>query len=147
MSYVTRKHLSDFTQKLLENDKKIRYELKEEISKLPSNNVKVDNDTITMNDEGVISSKQYTLPTASDTELGGVKIDGTTITIDDDGVISASTESVDVATTDAAGVVKPADASSPMSYTINSLTVSVNGVQKDIVAYGSLLSNSNMTIE
>ena len=43
--------------------------------------------------------------------------------------------------------VKPAKTSSPMSYTINSLTVSVNGVQKDIVAYGSLLSEAKMTIE
>lgn len=43
--------------------------------------------------------------------------------------------------------VKPTDSSAPMSYTINSLTVAVNGVQKDIVAYGSLLSNAKMTIE
>ena len=43
--------------------------------------------------------------------------------------------------------VKPANKTAPMSYTINSLTVSVNGVQKDILAYGSLLSKSNMTIE
>ena len=43
--------------------------------------------------------------------------------------------------------VKPANTSAPMSYTINSLTVSVNGVQKDIVAYGPLLSKENMTIK
>ena len=43
--------------------------------------------------------------------------------------------------------IKPVDTSVPLSYTINSLTVSVNGVQKDIVAYGSLLSKSNMIIE
>ena len=43
--------------------------------------------------------------------------------------------------------IRPGNTSSPMSYTINSLTVSVNGVQKDIVAYGSLISKSNMTIE
>ena len=43
--------------------------------------------------------------------------------------------------------VKPANTLAPMSYTINSLTVSVNGVQKDIVAYGSLLSSAKMTIE
>lgn len=43
--------------------------------------------------------------------------------------------------------IKPADKTAPMSYTINSLTVSVNGVQKDIVAYGSLLSEAKMTIE
>ena len=43
--------------------------------------------------------------------------------------------------------VKPTDSSAPMSYTINSLTVAVNGVQKDIVAYGTLLSNAKMTIE
>ena len=43
--------------------------------------------------------------------------------------------------------VKPANTSLPMSYTINSLTISVNGVQKDIVAYGPLSNKSNMTIE
>ena len=43
--------------------------------------------------------------------------------------------------------IKPVDTSIPLPYTINSPTVSVNGVQKDIVAYGSLLSKSNMTIE
>ena len=43
--------------------------------------------------------------------------------------------------------VKPVDTSVPMSYTINSMTVSVNGVQKDILAYGTLLNKVNMTIE
>ena len=43
--------------------------------------------------------------------------------------------------------VKPANTSAPLSYTINSLTVSVEGVQKDIEAYGSLLSSADMTIE
>jgi hypothetical protein len=35
------------------------------------------------------SLNNYTLPTASQTVLGGIKIDGVTITIDDNGVISA----------------------------------------------------------
>ena len=43
--------------------------------------------------------------------------------------------------------VKPVNGTLPLSYTINSLTVSVNGVQKDILAYGTLLSDSKMTIE
>lgn len=71
MSYVTKDHLSDFTEKLLTNDKAIRDELKEEISNISG------------------GGGSYTLPTASDTELGGVKIDGTTITIDGEGIISA----------------------------------------------------------
>ena len=62
--YVTKTHLGDFTEKLLTNDKKIRDELKEEISKLPS---------------GGGSGSSYTLPTASTTTLGGVKVDGTTL--------------------------------------------------------------------
>ena len=36
MSYVTNTHLENFTEKLLQNDKKIRDELKREISNLPS---------------------------------------------------------------------------------------------------------------
>ena len=107
MAYTTKSHLESFAEKLLNNYKKTYDEIKDEIANSPSDSVKVDNDTITINDEGVISSKQYTLPTASNNELGGVKIDGITITIDSDGVISASAESVDVATTDKAGIVKP----------------------------------------
>ena len=72
--YTTKQHLADFTEKLLVNDKKIRDELKDEISKLPS---------------GGGSGSSYTLPTASTTTLGGVKVDGTTITIDSNGVISS----------------------------------------------------------
>lgn len=46
----------------------------------------------------------YTLPTASTTVLGGVKVDGTTITISN-GVISGKAAAI--ATTEAAGTVKP----------------------------------------
>ena len=46
----------------------------------------------------------YTLPTASTTVLGGVKVDGTTITISN-GVISGTATAI--ATTEAAGIVKP----------------------------------------
>ena len=46
----------------------------------------------------------YTLPTASTTVLGGVKVDGTTITISN-GVISGTAAAI--ATTEAAGIVKP----------------------------------------
>ena len=72
--YTTKQHLANFTEKLLTNDKKIRDELKNEISKLPS---------------GGGSGSSYTLPTASTTTLGGVKVDGTTITVDGGGVISS----------------------------------------------------------
>lgn len=54
--------------------------------------VKIDGSTITIDQNGVISSSgggSYTLPTASTSTLGGVKIDGTTITIDQNGVISS----------------------------------------------------------
>ena len=108
--YTTKQHLADFTEKLLANDKKIRDELKDEISKLPSGGgsgssytlptastttlggVKVDGTTITVGSGGVISSKQYTLPTASETTLGGVKVDNDTITVNSEGVISATKE-------------------------------------------------------
>lgn len=53
---------------------------------------------------------QYTLPTASDSVLGGVKI-GSGITIDGSGVISAAAATVDPATTTTAGIVTLADAS------------------------------------
>ena len=108
--YVTKNQLGNFTEKLLANDKKIRDELKDEISKLPSGGgsgssytlptastttlggVKVDGTTITVGSGGVISSKQYTLPTASETTLGGVKVDNDTITVNGEGVISATKE-------------------------------------------------------
>jgi hypothetical protein len=40
-------------------------------------------------DLGASGGGSYTLPTATDTILGGIKIDGTTVTIDGNGVISA----------------------------------------------------------
>lgn len=42
-------------------------------------------------------ANNYTLPTASDSTLGGVKVDGSTITIDSNGVISSQGGSGDVA--------------------------------------------------
>ena len=51
--------------------------------------IKVDETTITIDENGVIhGANTYELPTASDTVLGGVKVDGDTIKIND-GVISA----------------------------------------------------------
>ena len=38
--YVTKTHLADFTEKLLTNDKKIRDELKDEISKYDDTEIK-----------------------------------------------------------------------------------------------------------
>lgn len=55
--------------------------------------VQPDNNTITIDSNGVISAaggSSYTLPTATTSTLGGVKIDGTTITIDNNGVISSA---------------------------------------------------------
>ena len=114
-TYVTNTHLENFTATLLVNDKKIRDELKQEISNLPSGGgsgssytlptastttlggVKVDGTTVTINPDGVISatasgSGSYTLPKATDTTLGGVKVDNDTITVDSEGVISATKE-------------------------------------------------------
>lgn len=69
--------------------------------------VKPDGDTITINEYGTISSKQYELPTASTTELGGVKVDGTTILISDDGIISgAETYILPIATSEVLGGIK-----------------------------------------
>lgn len=54
--------------------------------------VKVDGNTITINENGVISgSSNYELPVASTSVLGGVKPDGTTITVDVDGTIHGAT--------------------------------------------------------
>lgn len=67
--------------------------------------VKVDGDTITIDENGVISgSSNYELPIATTSVLGGVKPDGTTITIDENGVISgASTYELPKATTTSLG--------------------------------------------
>ena len=43
--------------------------------------------------------------------------------------------------------INPLDTSIETSYTIDSLTVAVNGVKKDIVAYGNLLATESTTIE
>ena len=52
--------------------------------------IKVDETTITIDENGVIhGANTYELPTASDTVLGGVKVDGDTIKIND-GIISAA---------------------------------------------------------
>ena len=55
--------------------------------------VMVDGETITVDEDGVISgASTYTLPTASTSQLGGVKVDGETITIDANGVISGASD-------------------------------------------------------
>ena len=68
--YTTKEHLANFTEKLLANDKKIRDELKDEISKLPSGSIDV----------------------ATTDKAGIVKPDGTSITVDLDGTIHATTD-------------------------------------------------------
>lgn len=50
--------------------------------------VRPDGDTVTIDNDGVISATEYELPAATTSTLGGVMVDGTTITVDDDGVIS-----------------------------------------------------------
>ena len=128
-TYVTKTHLENFTEKLLVNDKKIRDELKQEISNLPSGGgsgssytlptastttlggVKVDGTTITINPDGVISatasgSGSYTLPKATDTTLGGVKVDNDTITVDGEGVISSKQYTLPTASDSTLGGVK-----------------------------------------
>ena len=47
-------------------------------------------------ENAVFTDTVYTLPTASESELGGVKVDGTTVTIDENGVISAEGDYVPV---------------------------------------------------
>jgi hypothetical protein len=51
--------------------------------------------------------QQYTLPTASTTNLGGVKVDGTTINIANGVISSTGLTSMPIATTSALGSVKP----------------------------------------
>ena len=47
-------------------------------------------------ENAVFTDTVYTLPTASESELGGVKVDGTTVKIDENGVISAEGDYVPV---------------------------------------------------
>ncbi len=47
-------------------------------------------------ENAVFTDTVYTLPAASESELGGVKVDGTTVTIDENGVISAEGDYVPV---------------------------------------------------
>ena len=48
-----------------------------------------DNGTLQYNGSNITGESSYTLPTASETVLGGVKVDGTTITVNGDGIISS----------------------------------------------------------
>lgn len=74
--------------------------------------VKVDGTTITVANDGTISTHAYTLPTASSDTMGGVMVgDGLTMT---DGVLSVST-----ATSGALGVVRPDG---------TTITIDANGV-------------------
>lgn len=45
-------------------------------------------------DNNVVGS-DYTLPTASTSQIGGIKVDGTTITIDEDGTIHGASQGID----------------------------------------------------
>ena len=52
------------------------------------------------------SGSSYTLPTASETVLGGVKVDGTTITVNPEGIISATSTGAGLTEEQAANVAK-----------------------------------------
>lgn len=54
--------------------------------------VQPDNETITVDENGVISSNGYTLPTAASNVLGGVQVSGNTIEIDEFGTIDVTDE-------------------------------------------------------
>jgi hypothetical protein len=87
-----------------------------------------------VNDDDV-SGEIYTLPTASNTVLGGVKVDGSTITIDGNGIISgSSTYSLPTASTTVLGGVK-----------VDGSTVTINGdgVISAASTGGALASRNN----
>ena len=50
--------------------------------------VQPDGTTVTITNDGIISAKQYTLPVATDSVLGGVKVDNSTIKANSSGVLT-----------------------------------------------------------
>lgn len=69
--------------------------------------VKPDNDTITIDSNGVLTATAQMPGVATTTNVGVVKPDGTTITVDGDGTLTATAQMPGVATNATVGMVKP----------------------------------------
>lgn len=69
--------------------------------------VKPDNDTITIDSNGVLTATAKMPGVATTTNVGVVKPDGSTITVDGDGTLTATAQMPGVATTSSVGVVQP----------------------------------------
>lgn len=69
--------------------------------------VKPDNDTITIDSNGVLTSTAQMPSVATTTNVGVVKPDGSTITVDGNGTLTATAQMPGVATNATVGVVKP----------------------------------------
>ena len=69
--------------------------------------VKPDNDTITIDSNGILTATAQMPGVATTTNVGVVKPDGTTITVDGDGTLTATAQMPGVATNTTVGVVKP----------------------------------------
>lgn len=69
--------------------------------------VKPDNDTITIDPNGVLTATAQMPGVATTSTVGVVKPDGSTITIDTNGVLTATAQMPGVATTSSVGVVQP----------------------------------------
>lgn len=69
--------------------------------------VKPDNDTITIDSNGVLTATAQMPGVATTSTVGVVKPDGTTITVDGDGTLTATAQMPGVATSATVGVVKP----------------------------------------
>lgn len=69
--------------------------------------VKPDNDTITIDSNGVLTATAQMPGVATNATVGVVKPDGSTITVDGDGTLTATAQMPGVATTTNVGIVKP----------------------------------------
>ena len=69
--------------------------------------VKPDNDTITIDSNGVLTATAQMPGVATNATVGVVKPDGSTITVDGDGTLTATAQMPGVATNTTVGVVKP----------------------------------------
>ena len=69
--------------------------------------VKPDNDTITIDSNGVLTATAQMPGVATTSTVGVVKPDGSTITVDGDGTLTATAQMPGVATNTTVGVVKP----------------------------------------
>ena len=69
--------------------------------------VKPDNDTITIDSNGVLTATAKMPGVATTTNVGVVKPDGSTITVDSNGTLTATAQMPGVATTSSLGVVQP----------------------------------------